>query len=57
VSDQDDITAMLHDLEIRSEKLTDWELKFVDDMQKNITKRPPSKRQAEVIQKIWERVT
>lgn len=54
---QDDVLQMLDDCEKRSEKLTDWELGFVDDVQKQIETRPLSLRQLETLERIWERVT
>lgn len=54
----DEYATLLEDCEKRSEKLTDWELGFVDSLQRQITDgRRPSQKQIETLDTIWERAT
>lgn len=54
----DEYMTMLNDCETRSERLTDWELGFVDSLQRQITNgRRPSDKQVETLDNIWERAT
>lgn len=54
----DDNEQMLKDCEDRESKLTDWERSFIDSLQRQWeVKGSLSPRQAEVLEKIWERVT
>jgi len=54
----DEYITLLEDCERRSHKLSDWELQFVDSMQRQITdgKRPTAK-QIETLDNIWEKAT
>ena len=46
---------MLADCEARESKLTDWEAGFIDSISKQ--DRALSPRQAETLERIWDRVT
>mgnify|MGYP003442225593 FL=1 len=54
----DEYTTLLDDCERRSERLSDWELGFVDSMQRQIAEgRRPTPKQIETLDTIWERAT
>jgi hypothetical protein len=55
----DEYVTLLEDCEKRSEKLTDWELSFVDSLQRQIIVqgRRPSAKQIDTLDTIWERAT
>lgn len=58
MSTPDEITSMLEDCERRSEKLSDWELKFIDDIGVQLGRgRTLTTQQDEKLTEIWERVT
>lgn len=48
---------MIADCEKRESQLTDWEAGFIDSVAKQIAVRPLSAKQAETLDRIWERVT
>lgn len=50
--------TLLEDCEKRSERLNDWELGFVDSLQRQLAEgRRPSPKQIETLDNIWERAT
>lgn len=50
--------TMLNDIEARQEKLTEWEASFIDSIGKQMAdNRPPSPKQCEILDRIWEKVT
>ena len=54
----DEYITLLDDCEARDEKLTDWELQFVDSLRRQITDgRRPSPKQIDTLDNIWERAT
>jgi hypothetical protein len=54
----DEYLTMLEDCEHRSEKLTEWELDFVDSLRRQIEAgRRPSPKQIETLDATWERAT
>lgn len=53
----DDIPQMIEDCQNRSSKLSDTELKFIDDISISITERPLTQRQIVWLSKIWDRIT
>ena len=54
----DEYLRMLDDCEKRESRLTDWERGFVDSLRAQIGRgRPPSPKQTETLDTIWERVT
>lgn len=58
MSTPDEINTMIDDIEKRSERLSDWELKFVDDIGVQLGRgRSLSPKQDEKLTAIWERVT
>lgn len=51
-------TALLEDCEKRSDKLSDWELGFIDSLGRQIADgRRPSPKQIDTLDTIWERAT
>jgi hypothetical protein len=57
-STHDDHITMVEDCENRESKLTDWERTFIDSIKAQLTQgRVLSERQAETLDKIWERIT
>ena len=48
---------MIEDCETRSEKMTDWEVKFIDSISRHGQEFPLSARQIAILEQIWERVT
>ena len=57
-SDGTDIETLIEDIEKRSEKLNEWELKFMDDLGMQLRRgRVLSPKQIEKIEQIWEKVT
>jgi len=49
---------MIQDCETRESKLTDWERTFIDSISNQIAEgKSLSPKQAETLDKIWERVT
>jgi len=55
VIDMDEYRQMIEDCENRSERLTEWELRFVDSL--SMRERPPTEKQVETLNAIWDRVT
>ena len=54
----DEYLTLLEDCERRSERLSEWELGFVDSLQRQLSEgRRPSAKQAETLNTIWERAT
>jgi hypothetical protein len=50
--------TLLDDCEKREERLTDWELGFVDSLRRQIEQgRRPSPKQTETLDTVWERAT
>ena len=50
--------TLIEDCEQRSERLTDWELQFIDSLSEQLLDgRRPSTRQVEVLDSIWEKAT
>jgi len=58
MAEHDEHQQMVDDCEKRESKLTDWERTFVDSISDQLTKgRRLSEKQAELLDRIWERVT
>lgn len=54
----DEHATMVEDCEKRESKLTDWERTFIDSIARQLEQsRALSEKQAETLDKIWERVT
>lgn len=54
----DEHLQLLHDCELRENRLTDWERGFVDSLHRQIEQgRRPSPKQIETLDTIWERAT
>ena len=54
----DDHAQMIEDCEKRESKLSDWERSFIDSISKQVgSGRSLTKKQAETLDDIWERVT
>ena len=54
----DEYLTLLEDCGKRSERLSDWELGFVDSLQRQLAEgRRPSAKQIETLDTIWERAT
>ena len=54
----EDNLQMIEDCENRSEKLTDWELEFIDSVSRYTDKGGfLSPRQEQMLEKIWDKVT
>lgn len=50
--------TLLEDCEKRSERLTDWELNFIESLSNQmIAGRRPSQKQIETLDNIWEKAT
>jgi len=50
--------TLLEDCIRRSERLNDWELGFVDSLERQIASgRRPTQKQIETLDTIWERAT
>lgn len=55
---EQEYVTMLEDCEKRSDRLTEWEVGFVDSLQNQIwAGRRPSAKQTETLDNIWERAT
>lgn len=58
MSQFDEHATMVADCEKRESKLTDWERSFIDSLNQQMAKgRALSEKQAETLDRIWERVT
>lgn len=57
MSATDEHETMILDCEKRESKLSDWERQFIDSLAKQIESRALSQRQAEALERIWDRVT
>lgn len=56
--DYDEVLEQIGDCENRSEKLSDWELQFIDSIGQQLSKTGSlSSKQLETLDKIWEKVT
>jgi hypothetical protein len=54
----DEYLQLIEDCENRSEKLSDWELGFIDSLGRQIEEgRMPTGLQIEKLDEIWNRVT
>lgn len=53
--DKDDFHQMIDDCETRESRMTDWERGFIDSLADRGF--PPSAKQAETLESIWDRVT
>ncbi len=54
----DDYVTLLDDCEKRESNLTDWEREFVDSLRRQIDDgRRPTQKQADTLDRLWERVT
>ena len=54
----EEYVTLLEDCEKRSEKLTDWELGFVDSLQRQLADgRRPTAKQIETLDRVWEKAT
>lgn len=54
----DEYVTLLEDCEKRSESLSDWELGFVDSLQRQLAEgRRPSEKQIETLDRVWEKAT
>jgi hypothetical protein len=49
--------TMIIDCEKRESKLTEWEREFIDSVSRQIENRSLSAKQAETLERIWDRVT
>lgn len=58
MSTHDEHQQMVQDCENRESKLTDWERSFVDSIGRQMADgRALSEKQAENLDRIWERIT
>jgi hypothetical protein len=56
--DKDEIFEQINDCENRSDKLTDWELGFIDSISHQLVQTGSlSQKQLDILDRIWERVT
>ena len=56
--DTQEIESMIEDCENRSEKLSEWELTFIDDISRQFDKSGSlSEKQLDKLETIWEKVT
>ena len=56
--DKNEVYEQIQDCENRSEKLSDWELGFIDSISRQLAKTGSlSQKQIETLDRIWERVT
>lgn len=54
----EDISQMIEDCENRSEKLSDWETKFIDSLSHQVAKgKEVTPKQLDRLELIWNRVT
>jgi hypothetical protein len=57
-SDADDHEDMVTDCEDRESKLTEWEVNFIASLRERLDAgNKLTERQAEVLDRIWERIT
>ena len=58
MSDLDEIQSMLDDCEKRSEKLSDWEIEFIDSISNQLGRgRGLTEKQEQTLERIWNKVT
>ncbi len=51
-------TTLIEDCEKRSDRLSDWELGFIDSLGRQIADgRRPSQKQIDTLDTVWERAT
>jgi len=56
--DWEEVESQIEDCEKRSEKLSEWELSFIDSISRQFAKTGAlSERQIETLDRIWERIT
>lgn len=56
--DKDEVLEQIGDCENRSDKLSDWELNFIDSISRQLsTTGSLSQKQLDTLDRIWERVT
>lgn len=54
----DEYYQLLTDCQVRESRLTDWERKFVDSLQRQLESgKRPSIKQIETLDTIWEKAT
>lgn len=51
--------TMIEDCENRCEKMTEWEVTFIDSLKHQLARSggSPSPKQEEILDRIWEKVT
>ncbi len=55
---RDEDLTLVEDCEKRESRLTEWEAGFIDSIRHQMEKEQPlSKKQTEMLDRIWERVT
>lgn len=58
MSRHDEYVQMIDDCEKRESKLSEWEQSFIDSLSTQVGRgQSLSNKQAEVLERIWERVT
>lgn len=58
MSDDDDYAQLVEDCNNRDTKMTDWEQRFISDMDRRLQQGDVlTERQREKIVEIWERIT
>jgi hypothetical protein len=56
--DKEEVLEQIGDCENRSEKLSDWELNFIDSIsQQLVVTGSLSEKQIEILDRIWNKVT
>lgn len=53
--DMDEFRQMVEDCEHRESRMTAWECQFIDSLSR--LERPPTEKQVETLNAIWDRVT
>jgi hypothetical protein len=53
----DEVFILIEDCERRKSKLTEWELKFMHSLSRQMEKTPLTNKQIQKLEKIWERIT
>ena len=48
---------MIEDCEKRQERLSEWELGFIDSIARQIQRKDLTQKQYETLEKVWEKAT
>ena len=55
--DYDEVDSMVDDCFKRQNKLSEWEINFIDSLSDFVDSKKVSDKQLDILEKIWSRIT